>query len=40
MRRWFVGLFSVMVLATAFVASPALADDPPVGHLGESVRLT
>ena len=40
MRRWFVGLFSVMVLAAAFVAPPALANDSPIGHLGDTLRVT
>jgi len=39
MRRWFVGLFSVMVVAGALVAPRAAASDTPIGHLGDTLRV-
>jgi Domain of unknown function (DUF1942) len=40
MRRWFVGLFAVMVVVGALVAPPASAGDTPIGHLGDTLRVT
>ena len=40
MRRWFVGLFPVIVVVGALVAPPALAGDTPIGRLGDTLRVT
>jgi hypothetical protein len=39
MRRWFLGLLAVTVAAGALVAPPASADDTPIGHLGDTLRV-
>ena len=40
MRRWFIGLLSVTVIAAALVAPPASAVDAPIGRLGDTLRVT
>lgn len=40
MRRWFVGLVSVMVVVGALLAPPAAAGDSPIGRLGDTLRVT
>lgn len=40
MRRWFVGLLSVIVLIGALVAPPASAGDTPIGHIEDTLRVT
>lgn len=40
MRRWFVGLFSVLVVAAAFVTPPSSAVDAPIGNVGDTLRVT
>ena len=39
MRRWFLGLFAVMVVAGALVAPPASAGETPIGSLGDPLRV-
>lgn len=39
MRRWFLGLFAVVVVVGAFVAAPASAGDAPIGRLGDTLRV-
>lgn len=39
MRRWFLGLFVVMVVAGALVAPPASAGETPIGRLGDTLRV-
>jgi Domain of unknown function (DUF1942) len=40
MRRWLSGLFAVIVLAGILAASPAAAEDTPIGRLGDTLRVT
>jgi hypothetical protein len=40
MRRLFVGLLSVMVIAAAFAAPCASAGDAPIGRIGDTLRVT
>jgi hypothetical protein len=40
MGRWFVGLLWVTVLIGALLAPPAYAGDTPIGHIGDTLRVT
>jgi len=39
MRRWFLGLFAVMIAVAALVAPSASAGDAPIGRLGDTLRV-
>jgi hypothetical protein len=40
MRRWLSGLFAAIALAGVLTAPPATAEDTPIGHLGDTLRVT
>ncbi|HEY7051164.1 MAG TPA: DUF1942 domain-containing protein [Mycobacterium sp.] len=40
MRGWFVGVFALMVTVGGLLAPPASAGDSPIGHLGDTLRVT
>ncbi len=40
MRRWFAGLLVAVALAGFLPTAPASAGDTPIGHLGDTLRVT
>ena len=40
MRRWFAGLVSASAVLSVLVAPPSSASDAPIGHLGDTLRVT
>jgi hypothetical protein len=40
MRRWFAGLLSALAVVGVLLAPPSSAGDAPIGHLGDTLRVT
>src|ERR1700732_4010349 len=40
MRRWFSGLLSALAVVGVLLAPPSSAGDAPIGHLGDTLRVT